>query len=394
MQPKMNIIKKLLRERGIDGAIVSSPENFHYICGFAAHQHTVSRQANFAGAVLSDADNEPVFAITMDFEAAVFIEKALGSKIQVRAYDTWVGARDWDEFSSGLKIADKTNMSTYFDVLLESVKELDLEDKTIGIEVDFVPLSFYEKLKDLFPAAEFVNISQLFIYARSVKTPEEIEMFRLLCKTADEAFLEVSKIAQIGVCEREMSQLFRHCVIESGICVPSSWSMFAVGANSAKLGLPTDARAKNGNIIKFDAGVNAEFDFYTTDTSRGWIAGQADPLIHRLKDRLYEAQRLVIERIKPGVPINELYRLGFDYVAKEFPSYRRGHLGHSISMGPQTAEAPFINALEKRPLEPCMILAIELPCYIKGLGGFNIEDMVLVTDKGCEVLTPKTPHYL
>ena len=52
MQPKENKIKKLLREKGLDGAIVSSPENFHYVTGFGGHQHTVSRQPGFTLAVM------------------------------------------------------------------------------------------------------------------------------------------------------------------------------------------------------------------------------------------------------------------------------------------------------------------------------------------------------
>jgi len=219
-------------------------------------------------------------------------------------------------------------------------------------------------------------------------------MFRLLCTTADNAFFEVSKMAGIGVSEKEMSQTFRSHVIASGVCQPSSWSMFAVGPNCAKLALPSERRAVDGDTVKFDAGVNAEFDFYTTDTSRTWVIGNAPPEILRLKDRLYEAQRLMIESAKPGLAINELYQIGYEYIRKEFPCYRRGHLGHSISMGPATAEAPFINAHESRPLEAGMILTIEAPCYIDEVGGFNIEDMIVITESGCEVLTPKTPHYL
>ena len=65
-----------------------------------------------------------------------------------------------------------------------------------------------------------------------------------------------------------------------------------------------------------------------------------------------------------------------------------------VSMGPATAEAPYINPTTTRPLEAGMILAFEVPCYIGGVQGFNIEDMVLITETGCEVLTPNTPHYL
>ncbi len=77
---------------------------------------------------------------------------------------------------------------------------------------------------------------------------------------------------------------------------------------------------KDGDVVKFDAGVNAEFDFYTTDTSRAWIIGNGDPALLKLKDRLYEGQRRMIAAAKPGLPINELYHTAYDYVKRCSPA--------------------------------------------------------------------------
>ena len=389
MRPKEYRIKELLREKGLDGAIVSSPENFHYVTGFGGHQHTVSRQPGFTLAVMRADDKVPTHLTTMDFEAATFRIKAAGLNFVVDPYDTWVGLKTWDEIAHGAVVPDKTAMESSMDM-----KACDLANKKVGIELDYLPVPYYKSLTEKFPEAEFVDISDLFVYARSVKQPDEIEMFRKLCRIADHGFTEVSKIAKIGVSERELVQCFREDVIKSGFCAPSSWSMFSTGPSSARLTLPGDGVVKDGDVVKFDAGVNAEFDFYTTDTSRAWIIGNGDPALLKLKDRLYEGQRRMIAAAKPGLPINELYHTAYDYVKEMFPCYRRGHQGHSISMGPATAEAPYINASETRPLEAGMILAMEVPCYIDGVNGFNIEDMVLITEDGCEVLTPNTPHYL
>lgn len=394
MRPKEYRIKELLREKGLDGAIVSSPENFHYVTGFGGHQHTVSRQPGFTLAVMRADDKVPTHLTTMDFEAATFRIKAAGLNFVVDPYDTWVGLKTWDEIAHGAVVPDKTAMESSMDKLVQFMKACDLANKKVGIELDYLPVPYYKSLTEKFPEAEFVNISDLFVYARSVKQPDEIEMFRKLCRIADHGFTEVSKIAKIGVSERELSQCFREDVIKSGFCAPSSWSMFSTGPSSARLTLPGDGVVKDGDVVKFDAGVNAEFDFYTTDTSRAWIIGNGDPALLKLKDRLYEGQRRMIAAAKPGLPINELYHTAYDYVKEMFPCYRRGHQGHSISMGPATAEAPYINASETRPLEAGMILAMEVPCYIDGVNGFNIEDMVLITEDGCEVLTPNTPHYL
>lgn len=394
MRPKEYRIKELLREKGLDGAIVSSPENFHYVTGFGGHQHTVSRQPGFTLAVMRADDKVPTHLTTMDFEAATFRIKAAGLNFVVDPYDTWVGLKTWDEIAHGAVVPDKTAMESSMDKLVQFMKACDLANKKVGVELDYLPVPYYKSLTEKFPEAEFVDISDLFVYARSVKQPDEIEMFRKLCRIADHGFTEVSKIAKIGVSERELVQCFREDVIKSGFCVPSSWSMFSTGPSSARLTLPGDGVVKDGDVVKFDAGVNAEFDFYTTDTSRAWIIGNGDPVLLKLKDRLYEGQRRMIAAAKPGLPINELYHTAYDYVKEMFPCYRRGHQGHSISMGPATAETPYINASETRPLEAGMILAMEVPCYIDGVNGFNIEDMVLITEDGCEVLTPNTPHYL
>lgn len=394
MRPKEYRIKELLRKKGLDGAIVSSPENFHYVTGFGGHQHTVSRQPGFTLAVMRADDKVPTHLTTMDFEAATFRIKATGLNFVVDPYDTWVGLKTWDEIAHGAVVPDKTAMESSMDKLVQFMKACDLANKKVGVELDYLPVPYYKSLTEKFPEAEFVDISDLFVYARSVKQPDEIEMFRKLCRIADHGFTEVSKIAKIGVSERELVQCFREDVIKSGFCAPSAWSMFSTGPSSARLTLPGDGVVKDGDVVKFDAGVNAEFDFYTTDTSRAWIIGNGDPVLLKLKDRLYEGQRRMIAAAKPGLPINELYHTAYDYVKEMFPCYRRGHQGHSISMGPATAEAPYINASETRPLEAGMILAMEVPCYIDGVNGFNIEDMVLITEDGCEVLTPNTPHYL
>jgi Xaa-Pro aminopeptidase len=392
LQSKQYKIKDLLRKNRIDGAIVSSPENFHYVTGFSSHQHAVSRQPMFSCTVMSALDSEKSHVIAMDFEVPALKEKM--HDFLVKKYDTWVGVREWSEIISLVENERHGTFENSMDVLVKTVKELGLGNKRIGIELDFLPFNYYSILKEKLPEVDFANISDLFILSRSVKTAEEIEVFRTLTQVQDEALSHACQFVKVGASEKKVAYEFRNHVMASGICTPSSWSTFNTGIDSSRLCLPCDRVIEDGDTFKFDGGVNAEFDFYTTDASRTWIVGNAHPAIFELKDRLYEGQRRMIEAARPGLPINELFRIGFDYVSEKYSCYRRGHLGHSISMGPQTAEAPFINANETRPLEEGMILCVEVPCYIKDKGGFNIEDMILITSQGCEVLTYRTPHYL
>ena len=212
MLPKEGRIKELLRQRGLDGAIVSSPENFHYVTGFGGHQHTVSRQPGFSVAVVSAREDVPTQLTTMDFEVPTFEKKSAGRFI-VRKYDTWVGLKTWDEVAGGPAVPPPAVMESSFDVLQKMVREMDLADKRLGLEMAYLPVMCYNDITAAFPEAGFENISDLFVYARSVKTPEEIEMFRTLCRAADEGFTAVSKIARIGVSERELVDTFRRTVI-------------------------------------------------------------------------------------------------------------------------------------------------------------------------------------
>lgn len=391
--PKASKIRALLREKGIHGVIATSPENCHYLTGIAGNQCSVSRLPGYSFALASADDSTPAIAITMDYEYPSFHER-IQKGVEARSYDTWVGVRTWDSMHGSPAPSDLRDKLSALDAVLNAATDLAFADGVIGLELDTLPHNYFLALQTKFPKATFVNVSDIFLFARSVKDADEIARFRQLCTIADNAFLAMSSIVAPGVSEKEMAQCFRKEVIASGICAPSPWNMFACGVATAALCPPGERRIAENDLIKFDAGVYGEFDFYTTDTSRGWILGSVDPLLVKLKDRLYEAQRKMLDVAKPGLPINELFRTGYEWVKAAFPSYVRGHMGHNISLGPQTAEAPLISASETRPLEAGMVLAVEAPCYIEGVGGFNIEDMVLITPTGAEVLTPLTPHYL
>ncbi|GAA0716990.1 M24 family metallopeptidase [Clostridium malenominatum] len=390
MKNRREKIKKLMIENNIDVAIVSSPENVFYVANYAGNQHCVSRQAEFSAAIMWKDDVKPC-AITMDFEKPTFEEN---TDIEVLAYDTWVGVKNLAEIEENIALTLNRERVDIFKIIHDRIEKSGFSKGVIGLEMDYISHNFYNKLLKILPEANFVNISTLFVKGRSIKTKEEIDVFRKITKVEDEALLYTSSFIKAGVSERELINIYRSKVMESKVCVPSSWSMLSSGVNSSKLTLPTDNVIKDGDIFKFDGGVNCEFSFYTTDMSRSYIIGKGNPTLVEVKKRLYDAQRLMIENIKPGMKICDLFKLGYSYVKEKYSSYERGHLGHSISIGPQTCEYPVITPTENTVIEEGMIFCIEVPMYIRGVGGFNIEDMVLVTKDGAEVLTYRTPHYL
>lgn len=390
----LNKIQSLLISNQIDCAIVNSPENFFYLSGLSSHQHTVTRQPYLACAVIAGQVEFRPQLIVMDFEKKRFDHI---HEFDVIAYDTWVGVRTIQQLLSteNAEIAKKVKpvqKCSIYDQIEACLAPYLSTVRVIGLEMDFLSVNVFEKIKALFPQVEFKNISPLFIDARSVKNADEIAIFRKMITVQDEALAKTLPKIKTGVTELDISQFYRDEVSKSEF-VPSSWSMFSAGKFASFLGLPTDNRIQDGDIFKYDGGVNAETHFYTTDFARSWIIGRVDPALLALKQTLYQAQRLMISQMRPGVVIGDIFKLGFEAVKAIYPCYERGHLGHSISLGPSTWEAPLIAATEQRRLEENMILCVEVPLYIENIGGFNIEDMVLITKDGCEILSHITPHF-
>lgn len=377
--------------KDIDYVLISSPENFYYISGYSSHQHTVSRMPSMACILMGF---KPIFTklIVMDYEYENVQRHFKDEDYEIISYDTWVGVKIQEEISEN-KIIEKENKKTIFDHIINLI-DLSKNNKVkIGIEKDFISSNFFIQLEKLLPKVEFVDISNELIYSRSVKTKEEILIFKELIGIQDRALLMVMNNLKIGVSEKKLSEVYIKEVVKNIGFSPSTWSMFSIGENASILGLPSDKILMDGEVFKYDGGVNKNFEFYTTDFARTWIVGTKNVMLVELKEKLFEAQRLMIENMRPGVKIKDIFELGYNCVRDKYPQYERGHLGHSISLGPSTWEAPLITKTEERILEEGMILCVEVPLYIKGLGGFNIEDMVLIKKDGAEILSNLTPHF-
>lgn len=375
----------------LDAVLISSPENIFYITGFSPHQLTVSRQPGFAYTLVFPDENHKDFLITMDYEAPTF--ENISELVEVLSYDTWVGVKSHDEFISRCSAQKNTKFKTSLDVLEDTINNYNLSGSRIGIEMQSLSISHMQILSERFPNIHWTDISDDFLKARSVKMSDEILIYRQLTNACDRALNTMSKYVEVGANVKDLIRIYRKACLENGF-TPSSWSMLGSGPNSSMLKLPSDHVIKNGESLRFDGGCEADFKFYKTDFSRSWLLGKPEKHLIEIKKTLLNAQRYMIDRVKPGLQFNELFEIGYSMVKKNIPNYTRGHLGHSISLGPQTADKPYIAPDETRPIEAGMILCIEVPFYIRAYNGFNIEDMILITEDGAEVLTNKTPHIL
>ncbi|MBS3972988.1 MAG: aminopeptidase P family protein [Erysipelotrichia bacterium] len=385
MLPKVKKIQRLMKELGVDVLLAQSPENFAYVSGFSSHQHTVSRHPQFAAAFVLPEGKSTL--IGMDFETPSFNHE----DFHVLSFTTWVGNRTQEELHN---LHFKKEMITLLDHLDHLIQSSHLSASRIGVELDYLPQSYFELMNKRWPQAEFVNVSQDFIKARMIKEVDEIQWFKTLISISDHALNVVANTLQEGMSELDLYHIYTTEVMKSNVAYPSTWSSFGSGVNGGKLGYSSDKIITSRDVVKFDGGVHGGTSFYTTDFSRSWLMSEVDPWLVEVKRNLMEAHELMLRAMKPGLSFKELFNIGYQHTLAKYPFYVRGHLGHSISMGPQTAEVPFISSNQEGVLEEGMILSVENPMYITGYNGFNIEDMVLVTRDGIEILTPLTPHYL
>lgn len=385
MNPKYQRIQSMMKDFGVDVALAQSPENFAYVSGFSSHQHTVSRHPQFACAVITH-DDKPTL-IGMDFETPSFNHDLFN----ILSFSTWVGNRTQVELND--EHFSKPWMSL-LDHLVTTLETQGLSEAHIGVELDYLPVSFYSQMSERLPKATFINISSMYLKARIIKQPDEITWFKSLISISDQALNVVANTIKEGMSERDLYDIYSIEVAKSLEAYPSTWSSFGSGVNAGKLGYSSSKIITSKDVVKFDGGVHGGTKFYTTDFSRSWLMSEVDPWLVKVKKNLLEAHALMLSALKPGVSFKDLFNIGYQHTLKEFPFYQRGHLGHSISMGPQTAEVPFISNNQEGVLEEGMILSVENPMYITGYNGFNIEDMVLITKEGYELLTPLTPHIL
>jgi Xaa-Pro aminopeptidase len=104
-------------------------------------------------------------------------------------------------------------------------------------------------------------------------------------------------------------------------------------------------------------------------------------------DALSRALAAAIGAAEPGAPISAIWQAGTHAMREAgFANYSRGHLGHSVGLAHHYEEAPFVSATETRPLAPGMVISIELPYYLLGIGSYQMERMVIVGETAVEVV--------
>jgi Xaa-Pro dipeptidase len=350
-----------MREARLDAILSCSPENFAYVTGFLSPTQPLMRWRH--AMALVTADGEVALAV-VDMEATTIRAKA-GEGVEIAV---------WREFAFEAMA-----------VVADLLKRHGLAAARIGLELDYLPAADFAALSALLPQAQFAAAQALLARLRQLKTAEEIDILRKLSRIADRAIASAYRAVAAGATELDLAAALTRGVYEQG-AEYFKLMIVATGERSVFPNVgPTDRVLKRGDVCRVE--IFPIIGGYHAGVCRTAAVGAAPPEAERIWANLTECKYMLLDVIKPGASSRAIYDLYLKKVG-ELGLPPISFIGHGIGL--HLHEDPYLGP-DDRELEAGMVLGIEPLIYETGFGfGMQNKDMVLVTEKGCELLSDYT----
>ncbi|MGI8714140.1 MAG: M24 family metallopeptidase [Solirubrobacteraceae bacterium] len=264
-------------------------------------------------------------------------------------------------------------------VLPDGPLRLAFEDGTLTVRA-------HAELRELLPEhVELVAAGDPVQTLRAVKEPGEVARIRAASELADAALREIMEQGLRGRTEAEVAEALERAMRSRGAEGVSFDSIVAAGPHGAlPHAHPRDVRIGAGEVVVIDWG--AKLDGYCSDCTRTLATGELDDEAHRVYELVYEAQLAGVGAIHAGVNGQAADRAARDVIAAGGHAEHFGHgLGHGVGL--EVHEAPRLSQRSDSVLAAGNLVTVEPGVYLPGRLGVRIEDLVLVTESGCEILT-------
>jgi len=216
------------------------------------------------------------------------------------------------------------------------------------------------------------------------KSEREIKNLKVAARITKHIFSSIKKRVKPGVTEKDVAAAINGMIKKRGLR-PAFTTIVASGPNAA---LPhakvTPRRIRERDMVVIDFGVT--YKGYRSDMTRTLIFGKISSKLKRLYKTVRVAQKMAIRKISAGTPISDVAGCAHAYMRKKgFGKYILHSLGHGV--GKRIHEAPKLSERNRGVFKKGMVVTVEPGLYMKGIAGARVEDMVLATAKGREVLT-------
>lgn len=257
--------------------------------------------------------------------------------------------------------------------------------KSLGFEPDDLSFAFYSRLKKEARGVRLVAAKECVERLRLQKDTKEVRFLRQGAKVNEQALAETRKNMRPGVRESDVAFALELAMRRRGASGPAFETIVASGPRSAlPHGVASDRKMRRGDMITIDYG--AVVEGYHADTTRVFSLGKPSRKGRDIYNIVLDAQMAAVDAVGPGVTGEEVDAAARQVITEAGYGKNFGHgTGHGVGL--DIHEGPRLSPGVKDVLEPGMVMTIEPGIYLPGWGGVRIEDMVLVTKKGKEVLT-------
>lgn len=349
---RIKAVRKMLADQNIDALLVTKEMNWRYLSGFTGSNALL---------IFNATDN---YLIT-DFR---YLEQAADQ-------------------AKGFHIIKPQTVIE--DAMAEQLTKLGV--KRVGFEDDNLTYHTFKSYQSKLPGIELVPLHQQVEKIRWVKDRSEIKAIKKAADITDQAFAHILDYIKPGVRESEVALELEYFMRRLGAEKTAFDTIVASGPRAAlPHGVASDKKIAAGEFVVMDFG--AVYWGYHSDMTRTVAVGKPDLELAEIYHIVLNAQEKALQSVMPGVKCSTVDLSARELIAAAGYGANFGHgLGHSVGL--EIHEKPTFAPKDETVLEPGMVLTVEPGIYLEGRFGVRIEDLVLVSPKGCEILS-KSPKHL
>jgi Xaa-Pro aminopeptidase len=277
--------------------------------------------------------------------------------------------------------------------LLSALREGWNGDARLGFDDAHVSVRMHRRLRELLPASiELVPAAGIVEGVRAVKEPDEVARIAAAAALVDEIYDWLLEYGIVGRTERDVAVALEHQMRLRGASGPSFDSIVASAEHGAlPHATPRDVPIVHDTLVTLDIG--AVLDGYCSDCTRTWATGAVPDALAEVYALVLRAQVTALDAVRPGPAGREIDAIARDIITAAGHGEHFGHgLGHGVGL--VTHEAPRLARTAETQLVAGHVVTVEPGVYLPGVGGVRIEDLVVVTEDGRDVLSQTTKELL
>lgn len=356
-QPRFDQLNASLRTSGLDAVILNPGPTLTHLSGL--HFHLMERPV--------------VLLFARDQTPAIVLPELELQKVASLPYDLQV-------------FAYTENPSEWGKVFRRAAQALGLDGKRIGVEPRQLRLLEFRYVKEGAPEADYPDASDVLSALRLRKDQAEVDAMRRAVKIAQDALEATIPSIKIGMTEKELSSELVMQLLKCGSEPEMPFAPIVSGGPNAANphASPSERKLQAGDLLVVDWG--AAYDGYISDLTRTFAVGEVDEEYKKIHQIVQHANAAGRAAGKPGVPCAAVDKAARDVIeAAGYGVYFTHRTGHGIGM--EGHEEPYMRGDNMQLLEVGMAFTVEPGIYLPNRNGVRIEDNVVITETGADVLS-------